>query len=226
MICKKSRSCSLHSADSCRDNADGELSGEGAENAGMLVDLCDEQAQAALFGAVNDVSSSSYDGTVPKCYGDESPSPECGAGGSLRGGGRETQRGGGGDSLPHSPAARWDPSASYLCSCTCLFITNVMSTFIGMPETCSCACPSSDSPGILLVLNADSAVYVYVCVCVCVCACACVCVCVCMCVCVCVETRGVWKHGPGRKGPSPRRVSAAPSRSKPQSKPYTLKPKA
>ena len=126
MICKKSRSCSLHSADSCRDNADGELSGEGAENAGMLVDLCDEQAQAALFGAVNDVSSSSYDGTVPKCYGDESPSPECGAGGSLRGGGRETQRGGGGDSLPHSPAARWDPSASYLCSCTCLFITNVM----------------------------------------------------------------------------------------------------
>ncbi len=128
---KKNRSCSIHSAEqlySCCDSADGGLCGEGAENAGMWVDLCEELAQAALFGAVKDATVVKGQGGVKgqgvvkghegvKGQVGVSPSLQGGAGESLRGGGGETlrrgggesQRGGRGGSLPHSPA-RWESS--------------------------------------------------------------------------------------------------------------------
>ena len=89
----------------------------------MWVDLCEELAQAALFGAVKDATvvkgqggAKGHEGVNGQVGG--SLSLQGGAGESLRGGGGETlrrgggesQRGGRGGSLPHSPAGRWESS--------------------------------------------------------------------------------------------------------------------
>ena len=73
----------------------------------MWVDLCEELAQAALFGAVKDATVVKGQGGVK---GHEGVKGQVGGSLSLQGGAGESLRGGRGGSLPHSPAGRWESS--------------------------------------------------------------------------------------------------------------------
>jgi hypothetical protein len=73
----------------------------------MWVDLCEELAQAALFGAVKDATVVKGQGGAK---GHEGVNGQVGGSLSLQGGAGESLRGGRGGSLPHSPAGRWESS--------------------------------------------------------------------------------------------------------------------